>query len=103
MKNTGLMIFGTLGAILLGFIPPLIVWCLSKEKLETGEKEVIKTILNFEISLLIVCLVASLIPFIGKLIVSVCSILNIVYAIMAYLAANDNKPLKPLTFYEFVK
>lgn len=102
MKNKGLMIFGTLGAILLGFIPPLVAWLL-KDKLAEDEKGIIATLLNFELSLLIVCIIVSFIPVLGQLLCIAANVLNIVYAVMAFLAAKDNKPLKPLTIYEFVK
>ena len=102
MKNKGLMILGTLGAIILGIFAPLIAW-LCKDKLDGGERSVIATMLNFEISLLIVCIILSFVPVVGRLVCFVLSIVNIVYAIMAFMAAKDNKPLTPLTIYEFVK
>lgn len=102
MKNKGLMILGTLGIILLGIFAPLIVW-LCKDRLEGGEKSIIATVFNFEISVLIIYLIARFIPFIGGLICLALYIANIVYGVMSFIAAKENKPLTPLTIYEFVK
>ena len=102
MKNSGLMTFGTLGAILLGFIAPLVAW-LNKDKLSPEENAIITSLFNFEISLFIVCVVANFIPFVGQLLCLVLGVVNIVYAILAFVAAKDNKPFKALTIYEFIK
>ena len=102
MKNSGLMAFGTLGAILLGFIAPLIVW-LNKDKLTPEERAIAASFFNFEISLLLVCIVINFIPVIGQIIGFVLGIVNIVYAVMAFIAVKNNKPFNALNIYEFVK
>ena len=102
MKNKGLMILGTLGVIFLGILAPLIVW-LCKDRLEGGEKSIIATVFNFEISILIIGVIAKFIPFAGSLVCTVLYIANIVYGIMAFIAAKDNKPLTPASIYEFIK
>ena len=102
MKNNGLMILGTLGVILLGIFAPLIAW-LCKDKLEENEKKIIATVFNFEISILIIYLIARFLPFISGHIYSAFYIANIVYGIMAFIAAKENKPLTSLTIYEFIK
>lgn len=102
MKNKGLMILGTLGIILLGILAPLIVW-LCKDRLDGGEKSVIATVFNFEISILIIGLISRFIPFFGGLVCTVLYIANIVYGVMAFIAAKENKPLTPLTIYEFIR
>lgn len=102
MKNKGLMILGTLGIIILGIFAPLIVW-LCKDRLEGDEKAIIATVFNFEISFLIIGIIANFIPVLGRLICLVLWIANIVYAIMAYTAAKEHKPLTPISIYEFIK
>lgn len=102
MKNNGLMILGTLGVIIIGFIAPLIVW-LSKDTLTPEERAVIASLFNFEISLLIVCVLINLIPFLGQLISLVLCVMNIVYGIQAFIAVKDHKPFHAITIYEFVK
>ncbi len=102
MKNKGLMILGTLGAIIIGIFAPLIAW-LCKDNLDGSEKPVIATMLNFEISLLIIGVILNFIPVLGRLLSFALVVTNIVYAIMAFVAAKDNKPLTPLSIYEFVK
>ena len=102
MKNTGLMTFGTLGAILLCFIAPLVAW-LNKDKLAPEENAVITSLFNFEISLFIVCFLLNFIPLVGQLASLALWVVNIAFCIMAYIAAKDNKPFKAFTFYQFIK
>ena len=102
MNNKGLMFLGTLGAILLGILAPLIVW-LSKDRLSPNEKSIIAAVFNFEISILIIYLIARFILIIGGLICVVIYFTNIVYGIMAFIAAKEDKQLTPLTIYEFIK
>ena len=102
MKNKGLMMLGTLGSIILGIVAPFIAW-LCKDKLDNEEKTIINTMLNFEISLVIIGVVLNFIPVLGRLLSLVLVAANIVYAIMAYMAAKDNKALKPIAIYEFLK
>lgn len=101
MKNGGLMTFGTLGAILLGFIAPLIAYFNSN--LTPEEKTIITSLLNFEISLLLICIVINFIPIIGQIIGLLLGIVNIVYSIKAFIAAKNNKPFNAITVYQFVK
>ena len=102
MKNDGLMIFGTLGAIILGFIAPLIVW-LSKENLTPEEKSITAALFNFEISLFLACIVINLIPLLGQLVCLVLWIVNLVYALKAFTSVREHKPFSAPKFYEFVK
>lgn len=102
MKNKGLMILGTLGVILLFIFAPLFV-LLFRAKLDSSEKSIIVKVLNFEISLLILMIIANIIPFFGGLASFVLYVINIVYGIMAFKAASENKDLIALTIYEFVK
>ena len=102
MKNDGLMLVGTLGAISLAFLPPLIVWLRCKEKLTSEEMSIIVEFLNFEISFFIVCIIATLIPFLWHIGPILC-VVNIAYSIMAFIAAKENKPFAAPKFYQFVK
>ena len=102
MKNDGLMMFGTLGVIILGFIAPLIVW-LNKDNLSPDEKSITAALFNFEISLFIVCIVVNLIPFIGQLIGLILYVVNIVYGIKAFISVREHKPFNAPTIYAFIK
>ena len=102
MKNDGLMIFGALGAIILGFIAPLIVW-LSKENLTPDERSIMSALFNFEISLFLVCIIINLIPLLGQLVCLVLWVLNLVYELKAFTSVREHKPFTAPKFYEFVK
>ena len=102
MKNTGLMIVGTLGAIFIGFFAPLIAYLL-KDNLNENERGIIATMLNFELSLLIVCVILSFIPILGHIACALLWVGNLIYAIMAFVAAKDNTQLKPIALCQFVK
>ncbi len=102
MNNKGLMILGTLGVIFLGILAPLIVW-LCKDRLEGGERSIIATVFNFEISLIIIVMIARVIPAVGDAICMILYIVNIIYGVMAFIAFNEKKTLTPASIYEFIK
>ncbi len=103
MKNPGLVLFGTLGAILIGVFAPLIVYFVDKGDLEPHERAAVTALLNFEISLFIVCIIINFIPLIGKLLTLALCVLSIVYSVLAFIAAKENKPFKAPTVYPFLK
>ncbi|HIU92726.1 MAG TPA: DUF4870 domain-containing protein [Candidatus Limenecus avicola] len=93
----------TLGAILLGFIAPLIIYLTKKEQLTEPAKSLVIGALNFEITLAIVSIIVSLIPFIGLLFVLLIALFNCIILIIAFVAGNKGNEYKfPLT-YNFVK
>ena len=109
MKNSGLMTLGTLGAIILSIIAPLIAW-LNKDQLTPEERSIIANLFNFELSLFVIFIPLSIIvgfipflAFVSLLLAPVAWIANIAYAIIAYQAANNNKPFNAFKIYEFVK
>jgi uncharacterized Tic20 family protein len=75
------------------FVPSLVVWLISKNDPEKsfacGQA---KEALNFQITLTLVAficgIVAALVPVVGKVIGPVLGVVNIVFCIMAALAAN---------------
>jgi hypothetical protein len=89
-KNLGMLTH--LSGILLGFIVPLIIWLMNKDKtdkewLNTEAKEA----LNFQITVAIgyvICVVLSFVV-IGALMMPVLWIANIVFCIIAGLKAKD--------------
>ncbi len=102
MNNKGLMILGTLGAILLGFIAPLIAYAC-KDNLQQQDRAIIASFLNFELSLLIICLVLNFVPAIGHLLSLAFWVVNIIYSLQAYTAAKTGSNFNAPSFYEFVK
>ena len=82
---------GHLSGIVAGFIGPLIIWLINKEKADkvwlNGQA---KEALNFQITLLIGYVVAFILTFIliGFVLYVILAIANLVLCIMAGLAAN---------------
>lgn len=103
MKNEGLVILGTLGCIILGILASIIAYFVGKDKFTPQERDVVATLFNFNISLFIICILINFIPIIGQLLTLVIFVISIVYAILAYIAAKENKPFKAFTIYQFVK
>ena len=56
MDEKTIGIFGTIAVILLGVIGSLLAWCLGGKDLQGNKREVIRQMLNFEITLIIVSL-----------------------------------------------
>lgn len=102
MNNKNLMILGTLGAIFIGLFAPLIAY-INKDKLQTPDRLIITAFLNFELSLLIICVVLNFIPLFGQIICAIMCVINIIYSIVAYNAAKTGNKFNPPYFYEFVK
>ncbi len=102
MKNDGLLMFGALGAIILGFIAPLIVW-LNKDNLTPDEKSITAALFNFEISLFIVCILINLIPLLGQLVCLVLWVVNVIYALKAFICVREHKPFNAPTIYTFIR
>lgn len=99
----GMLALGTLGVILLGVFAPLITWATKKDELQGKEKDIIRKMLNFEITLLIVCVLINFIPLIGLIICMILGVVNIVIAIIGYGALSNDKEFNPPMTYHFIK
>jgi uncharacterized Tic20 family protein len=93
-----------IGGIFIGFISPLIGYLVLKDR-SPFAREHSATALNFQITLAIAYVVGWVLTFvlIGLLVLAAVWIVNIVFSIIAALAANKGEPYKyPLTI-NFVK
>lgn len=102
MNEKTLVLLGTLGTIILGVIAAALAWFLGGSALQSPNKEILRQMLNFEISLLIVGLICGFIPFVGVLIGLVLAVFNLFIAIKAFIASNNNEAFKAPS-YEFIK
>lgn len=83
---------GHLSGIVAGFIGPLIIWLINKDKTDKGWlNDQAKEALNFQITIFIAYVVAGLltIVLIGMLLIPVILIANLVLCIMAGMKANE--------------
>ncbi len=101
MDEKALGIFGTIAVIILGVIGSLVAWFLGGKNLEGNKREIIRQMLNFEISLIIVSFLG-LIPFVGIIVGLGILIANIVYAVKSFKAYNNDTEFKAPGF-DFVK
>lgn len=101
MNEKVCVLLGTLGTIILGVLGPLIAWFGGANVLSGNNKEIVRQMFNFEISLCIVGLL-SIIPFVGFIVAPVVLIMNLIFAVKAFLASNKNEVFKA-PGYEFVK
>ncbi|ASP49754.1 DUF4870 domain-containing protein [Cognaticolwellia beringensis] len=76
----------------LGFILPIVMWTMNKDKNEEIDKHG-KTTMNWLISLFIYSVVCGILVFIfiGIIGLIVLAVLNLVFAIIAAIKANDNQ------------
>jgi len=112
--NEKIIIIGAiLGAIILSFISPLVVFFFLRDKIGEKSYELIKALLNFELLLFIICIVffiIGLIPvigwiiaaFLGGLVGTVLFIYNAVILLFAVFSITDKKVAKLPVPYEFV-
>ena len=101
MDEKASVLLGTLGTIVLGIIGSLIAWFAGNASLQGNNREIVRQMLNFEISLLIVGLL-SLIPYVGLIVGPVVFIMNLIFAIKSFMAAKNNAAFSA-PGYEFVK
>ena len=83
---------GHLSGIVAGFIGPLIIWLINKEKADkTWLNDQAKEALNFQITIFIAYVIAGVLSLalIGFLLIPVIMIANIVLCIMAGMKANE--------------
>ncbi len=83
---------GHIGAILLGFIAPLVVWLMYKDRSRFVDEQA-KESLNFQITILIGMIVSGILTLIliGFVLMGVLSLANLILCIMAGLAANKGE------------
>ena len=100
-----LVLLITILSIITGFIAPLVLWIFKKNELSDFSKNFVRKLLNFELTLLCVCIIF-LIPFIGPIISVIGGpavwIINIIYCIIAAIAVSDSKEAN-LPSYKFIK
>lgn len=91
--NKSLAVINHILGIFTGFIGPLIIFLLAKDKFS---KDSAKAALNWQISLIIYSLISAVLVFviIGILLIVVLWILNIVFPVIAALRANEGKVWK---------
>lgn len=102
MNEKVLSILGTLGCILLGVVASAIAWFAGGNALQTNNKEILRKMFNFQLSILILCFVLAFIPVVGQIAGLVIWIANIVVSIQAFVASNNNAAFNAPAF-EFIK
>lgn len=97
-------ILSHVGGIILGFVGPLIVFLIYKDRSPVIRAHSVAA-LNFQLTLLIAYIVGYILAIvvIGFLIVAAASIVSIIFGIMAALAANEGRPYKYPFAIAFVK
>lgn len=102
MDEKFLMVLGILGSIFLGFIPPIVLWLMSKNSLQANNKEIIRQLLNWEFSIAIVIFVVTFLPTVNIFMLPVLWFVNLFFVVKAYLACTQNTAFKAPGF-EFLK
>ena len=83
---------GHLSGIIAGFIGPLIIWLINKEKTDKGWlNDQAKEALNFQITIFIAYVIAGMLTLvlIGMLLIPIILIGNLILCIMAGMKANE--------------
>ena len=83
---------GHLSGIIAGFIGPLIIWLINKEKADKGWlNDQAKEALNFQITIFIAYVIAGMLTLvlIGMLLIPIILIANLILCIMAGMKANE--------------
>ena len=93
-----------LGALLTGFIAPLIIWQIKKEDsvfIDDHGKEAV----NFQISILLYTLAAAVLVciFIGIVLLPVVVVINVIFAIIAAVKANNGERYRYPLCIRFIK
>jgi uncharacterized Tic20 family protein len=85
----------------LGFIPPLVIYLLKKDDSAYVKAHALES-LNFQITLLIICLIF-IISLIGLLFLWVIGIINLILVIVATIKASENKMYRYPVNFRLVK
>ena len=99
-NKKGIIMVVTLLSIILGFIPSLVYWLISKNSLEAPLKKYLTNLLNFELTLLIVGIVVGVVfaPLTGLV-----SLINLIFLIIGTIKINQDQVYKfPMTI-ELIK
>lgn len=102
MSETTLVVIGTILTIFFGILASLISWFCGGSELDGNSKEAIRQMFNFQITALIIILVFGWLPLIGQLLMFVIWVMNIVFAIQAFNAAEKNNEVK-IPAFDIVK
>lgn len=94
MDQKTLVIIGTILTIIFGVLASLIAWFAGGKALQGSARDAIRQMFNFELTYLILAIVLGWIPLIGQLLILILWIANIVFAIKAFQAANNNTEVK---------
>lgn len=94
MDEKTLAALGTLGTIILGVLAAAIAWFAGGQNLQGNTKEVLRQMFNFEICLLIVGIVVGFIPVVNMIGGLVIFVVNIIFALKAFSAANNGTEFK---------
>ena len=93
-------------SIIVGFLAPLIIWALKKNEMNDYSRNVVRKLLNFELTLACIGLIF-LIPIIGQLLAIVGApivwILNIVYCILAVIKISNFEDVNFPISFNFIK
>ncbi|MBQ3311303.1 DUF4870 domain-containing protein [bacterium] len=92
----------SLGAIV-GFVLPLIMWALKKEEFSEYTKTFLLDVLNFEFVLFIISIVLVLIPILGWLVNLGLFVFNLLVALNAFSAVQEQKEYSFPIKYQLVK
>ncbi|MCX5638047.1 MAG: DUF4870 domain-containing protein [Planctomycetota bacterium] len=95
---------GHLLAIFTSFLGPLIIWLVKKDEHPFVDEQG-KEALNFQITVLIACLAAGLLTFvcIGFLLLPAVAIVDIIFCVMACVAANKGEHYRYPLSIRFIK
>ncbi len=93
-----------IGAIILGFIAPLVIWLVKKDESPLVDDQG-KESLNFQITMIIAFIVAGILMFvfIGFLLMPVLAIFNLIMVIIAGIKANDGEKYRYPVNIRFIK
>jgi uncharacterized protein len=83
---------GHLSGIVAGFIGPLVIWLINKDKTDKGWlNDQAKEALNFQITIIIAYIIAGILTFvlIGMLLIPVILLVNLILCILAGMKANE--------------
>lgn len=101
MNNSkNLLILTTLISLVFGLLSPLVVWIISKSKLEGEAKDYLKNLLNFEITMFVISAIFGIVfaPLAGF-----CAFINVVVLIFATISIYNNKNFKFPFLLDLVK
>jgi len=93
MDDKTLAIFAHVGVLLSGFIVPLIIWLIQKDKNTASSREALEA-LNFGITLVLAWIVAGVLSLvlIGFLLYPVLFVAQILFPILGAVSASNGKP-----------